>query len=165
MSHRRDHAAKEVKNEITYVTKPVLNVVAKDPEKQHIAANVHEATVHEHRRKKRDVYRNWCYFQSGNQQSLSCDRVNQHSTWSHDVVTRQNLSRDCRKGVGEVFVCSELLKKDKDEEVCGNQRVVNYWRDCSVRIGVEYRKYHLGILVRCSSPTVKEGSLVGESPP
>jgi hypothetical protein len=48
------------------VTEAILNVVAEDPEEQHIAADVSDAAVHEHRHEQGEVNRKRRCFQAWN---------------------------------------------------------------------------------------------------
>ena len=45
------YAAKKVKDHEPYMSEPVLNVIAEDPKVKHIASEMEEPSVKEHRRK------------------------------------------------------------------------------------------------------------------
>ena len=49
LRERRGDAAQQVEHEEAAVAHPVLDVVAEDPEVQHVAADVQQAAVQEHR--------------------------------------------------------------------------------------------------------------------
>src|SRR5205085_11012806 len=53
MRERRGNAARDIEDCVADVTEAVLDVVAEDPEVEHVAADVQETAVQEHRREHR----------------------------------------------------------------------------------------------------------------
>ena len=53
----------------------VFEVVSKDPEEEHVAGDVCDAAVHEHRNNQGQVNREWRRLKTGNQKLLTGDRM------------------------------------------------------------------------------------------
>jgi hypothetical protein len=66
VGQRSNHAAKQVEDQILHVAQTILDVVAEDPEEEHVAGDVREAAVHEHRREEREVNRTRRRTKTGN---------------------------------------------------------------------------------------------------
>src|SRR5215213_3656541 len=109
VGQRRNQPAKQVEDCISDVAQTVLDVVAKDPEKQHVAADVCDAAVHEHRGKERQINRKRCYTKTRDQQALSGYGILKDTSLSNHVVPGDNLQRNGRECVGKMRVSSELL--------------------------------------------------------
>src|SRR5262249_55387616 len=48
LRQRRGNPGEEIKEQKLYVAEPILDIVAKDPQKQHVAEEMQPATMHEH---------------------------------------------------------------------------------------------------------------------
>jgi hypothetical protein len=99
------------------VRQVVLDVVAEDPEEQHVAQQVHQAAVHEHRSQQRqiDAARRRLQLQRGTLVPDFDDDGTSH------VLAGPDLLRHRGQGVGEDVVRPEPLKKGEDDHVDRNQ--------------------------------------------
>jgi len=113
-----------------------FDVIAKNPEEEHVARDVRYPAMHEHGKNQREVNRKWGGLQPGNQKLLAGDWMFYYSIGSSDIAAADNLLRDGGKGVSEFVVVTELLQENKNENVNCNQHVVNYRRDSAIAIVV-----------------------------
>ena len=58
MRESRDDSADQIVEEVTNVPESILDVVAKDKKKKHVAKDVRDAAVHEHRSQQSEIDRN-----------------------------------------------------------------------------------------------------------
>src|SRR5882672_3377559 len=128
------------------MTHPVFDVIAKDPEKEHVAGNVRDAAVHEHRYEQSEVDRKRGRLQTGNQELLTGGRNYHDAIRSSDVAAGNDLSGHGRVCQSKSLVSAELLQEDKDEDIGCDQKVVNNRRCGAITIIVVKRKDHLAPL-------------------
>src|SRR5204863_4252647 len=118
--------ADEVIEEISQMAKTIFDVVAEDKKEKHVAEDVSDAAVHEHRSDEREINRNRRRLQPGHLHALAreifnCDRSRD------DVSAGKDLAGYRRVGVGEFVVVTQSLKEHKDQDVNCDQYVVNDW--------------------------------------
>src|SRR6185369_3752617 len=104
----RNHAAQQVKDHILHMAQTILDVVAEDPEKQHVARDVREAAVHEHRGEERQVNRARRWTKTRNRYALA--HVLDDTRGCNYIVTLKNLRGHGRERVGELVVAAESLQ-------------------------------------------------------
>ena len=71
VGQRRDHAADQVEDEVPDMAQTIFDVVAKDPKEEHVAEDVRDAAVHEHRSEQREVNRKRRFAETRYQHSLA----------------------------------------------------------------------------------------------
>ena len=116
----------------------VLDIVAEYPQEQHIAKNMGNAAVHEHRaqeveidRERRGVF-------------LNARRVAERVVNDNDagqVDACHYLFRHERKGVGERLIRAKLLKEQKDQDIQPDDRIVDDWRRRAVVVIIADREH------------------------
>src|SRR5687768_126075 len=148
VGQRSNQTANEVENEIADVAQTVLDVVAEDPEEEHVAAQVSNASMHEHGREQRQINGERCFSESGNQELLAGSGMNDDAGRRDDVAAGNDLQWDRRECVCELFVCADTLQHHKDKDVERDERVVNKRRCLPAGVVVVERKNHGPILPR-----------------
>src|ERR1700756_2268536 len=108
-----EYAADQIKNQVSNMTQPVLDIVAEDEKKKHVAEDVRDPAVHEHRSQKGEIDGNRSWLQSGHFHSLSREWLHEDAISGDDVFPGNNLGGDCRESVCELFVRAESLEKYK----------------------------------------------------
>src|SRR6266571_292907 len=96
--------------------KSIFDVVAKDEKEEHVAEDVRDAAMHEHRGEQREVNRNRSRLQTRHFDSLSSKVLHDYRPRS-EVPASNNFSGNCRVRVSELFVAAETLQEDKDQHV------------------------------------------------
>src|SRR2546429_4294369 len=104
----------------------IFDVVAKNPQEQHIAENMGNSAVHEHRRQQRDVHCAWRWLQAGNFERLPGNRLLFHVIGRDDIVAAYNLLRNRRKLVSKLLVFTQSLEEYKNEYIGRDEAVVHY---------------------------------------
>src|SRR2546421_12848659 len=100
MRESREDSADKVENKIPQVTETVFDVVAKDKKEKHIAENVRDAPMHEHRGEQREVNRNQCRLQSWHLHALAGELLDRDRP-RDDISAGDDLSGHGRVSVGE----------------------------------------------------------------
>src|SRR6185369_15763114 len=116
----------QVENHVLHMTYAIFDVVAEDPEEKHVAADVREVAVHEHRGEERQINRTVGWSKTGNHYAFA--HVLDNLWIGDDIVASENLERHSRVGVSELVVAPEALQNDKDKNVESDNRVVDYRR-------------------------------------
>ncbi len=108
----------------------IFDVVAENPQKQHIAEKVHKIAVHKHRTQKieidgqrRRVMRNL--------RRLSADV---YQLRRNNINAGRDLLRHERKSVGKRLVAAQTLQKHKNQYINCDKRVINKRRNYPVMI-------------------------------
>src|SRR6267142_5796780 len=101
----------------------ILDVVTKDPEEQHIAKDVGDAAVHEHRSDQREVDRNRSWLQSRHYEVLSGQGLNKHLIARYYIFTSNDFRGNGRECICEPLVSSQALQKHEDENIRKDQKV------------------------------------------
>src|ERR1700730_1817428 len=117
MGEPGQHPAEQIEDQIPEMPQTVLDIVTKDPEEQHVAKDVRDAAVHEHRGDQREIHRNRRWLQARHLDSLTGERMDQHAIASYDVSVSDDLARDSRERIREPFVCPEALEKNKYQNI------------------------------------------------
>ncbi len=139
MGERRKHTGREVEGGVAAVPEVVLDVVAEDPQEQHVAEQVHQAAVHEHRHQEGEVHGAGSLLQRDDGRlvaDLDPDRL-------RDVFAGSDLLGDGREGVGELLVVAHALEEHEHQHVDRNQQIRDVGRAQSSSVVVADRKYHL----------------------
>src|SRR5438552_12015376 len=145
MREPRDDSADEVKNQISNMTEAIFDVVTKDKKEKHVAEDVRNAAVHEHRSEQRQVNRNRSRLQSRHLDALAGELLDGYWT-GDDVPAGDDLTRNRRVGVGELVVTAETLKKHKHEHVNRDEHIVNERRGVAAPVIVAYWKKHDSVI-------------------
>jgi hypothetical protein len=111
------------------VPEPVFEVVAEYPQEEHVAEQVREAAVHEHRDEQREVDAAGRRLESGDAYPLVRRLDADDAVGRHGVAPRHDLQRHGGPGVGEtVLLGAEALEEDEDQDVGGDQQVIDQRR-------------------------------------
>ena len=92
----------------------ILEIVAEDQQKQHIAKNMHDAPVHEHRAEKIEINRQRrriMLYLAGVPQRVADDLD------ARDIDAGRYLLRNKRKGVCKGIVVAQPLKQHENENI------------------------------------------------
>src|SRR5204863_8471305 len=116
--------ADNIENKIPQVTKTNFDVVTKDEKEKHIAENVRDAAMHEHRGEQREVNRNRRRLQAWHFDALAGELLDSYRT-GDNVPAGDDLTGNRRVRVGELIVAAETLKKHKHQHVNRDEHVVN----------------------------------------
>src|SRR5260370_40068674 len=108
------------------MTDAIFDVVAKDKKEKHVAEDVRQAAVHEHRSDQGEVNGTRRRLQSRHFQGLTGERLKHDAVARDDVSASDDLCRNGRKRISELFVVAKALEKDKDEDVREDEQVVDY---------------------------------------
>src|SRR5882762_4662220 len=125
MREPRDDSADEIKNEISKVTETIFNIVAKDKKEKHVAEDVSDAAMHEHRSDQREVSRDWRTWHSRRLYGLTSNRFQHEAAGNRPIIAGDDACRNCRKFVGELLVGPKTLKEDKHQDVNRDEHIVN----------------------------------------
>src|SRR5712692_7159864 len=140
MRQTRAQAAEKRADKITKVPDAIFDVVAKDKKKKHVAEDVREAAVHEHRSDQREV--------NGNRRRLQTNSTNGSTAKVFDdyrllyIFVMNDFVRDSRKRVGEFIVRPKPLQEHEHEDVREDENVINYRRRAAIGVVVGDRKKH-----------------------
>ena len=88
-----EHSADKIKDQIAKVANAIFDVIAEDEKKKHVAEDVRQAAVHEHRSDQRQVNRDRRWLQARHLDALTCERLHQNAIAGDDVMTRNDLLR------------------------------------------------------------------------
>ena len=91
MSQGGDYTAKKIEDHVAQMAHAVFDIVAKNPEEEHITSNVRNPSVHKHGSEKRQINRNRSWFKARNQHPLSGHRLYQHPCGSHYIMPRDDF--------------------------------------------------------------------------
>ena len=138
MRNRREDAGREIENGVARMPQVVFDVVAEDPEKQHVAEQVHQAAVHEHRNQQREIHRAGRLLQR-NGGGLVAD-LDAHRP--RDVLAGADLLRHGRERVGELLVRAHPLQEHEHQHIERNQQVGDVRRAQPSSVVVADRKDH-----------------------
>ena len=116
------------------MTQTIFDVVAKDPKEEHVAEDVGNAAVHEHRSDQRQIDGNRRRLESRHFDAPAGKRVHDDAIASDYVPAGNDLRWNGGVGVSELIVCSQVLKKHKDQNICQDQQIVNY--RCRPDVGI-----------------------------
>src|ERR1041385_8743031 len=147
MRESRDDPADQIVDQITNVPEPIFNVVPKDKKKKHVAKDVRDAAVHEHRRDQREPNRNGRRLQPRHLHPLTGKVLNCNGP-RDDVATGDDLARDRRVGVRESIVAAQALEKDEHKNVDEDQDVVDDRSSPAISVVVCNGKKHLLLIQR-----------------
>src|SRR5439155_16241643 len=106
-----EHAADQVKYQITKVAHAIFDVIAEDEKKEHVAEDMRDASMHEHGSDQREIDRNRRRLKSRHFETLPRDRLHHNPIARRNVTAGNDLRRDGRKSVSEFFVRAEALEK------------------------------------------------------
>src|SRR5262249_52735316 len=95
----------------------VFDVVAKDIQKEHVAEDMGDASVHEHRHQERQIDRNWRRLQAGNLTLLAGPRVDDGFGLGHRILAGDDLPGNGRPGESELVVVAKPLEEYEHEDV------------------------------------------------
>ena len=130
----------------------VFEVVAENPQVEHVAEDVHDAAVHEHRADEREVDRHRDGLKL-DAHHLAGRRVAAQGHGPRDVGAGHDLLRHGRPRVVELVVRPQPLQEDEDEDVQRDQNVVDVGRPRAVAVVVANRENHLlCFLTRATAP-------------
>ena len=107
VGQRSRNPRREIKGQISRVREIVLDVVTENPEKQHVAEQMHQAAVHEHRCQQCDVHADRRVFERDDDSLIA----KFDSDVLGDVCAGANFLRDRGKGVGERLVRADSLSE------------------------------------------------------
>ena len=130
-----EHSADKIKDQIAKVANAIFDVIAEDEKKKHVAEDVRQAAMHEHRSDQRQVNRDRRWLQARHLDALTCERLHQNAIAGNDVMTGNDLLRHGRKGVGKSFVAAEPLQENKDQHVDKDKDIINYRRRAALSGG------------------------------
>ena len=151
MRQTSEHAADQVKYQITKVAHAIFDVIAEDEKKEHVAEDVRDASMHEHGRDQREIDWNRRRLEARHFETLPRDRLHHNPIARRDVFARNDLRRDGRKSVGEFFVRAEALEKYEDQHIDENEQIIDDRRSPATYIFISDWKKHSfssSILVR-----------------
>ena len=134
---RRRDARHQIKGQVSRVREIVLDVVTENPEKQHVAEQMHQAAVHEHRRQQCEVHADWRVFERDDDSLIA--KFDGHVLG--DVSSGANFLRDGRKGVGERLVRANTLQEHEHDDVQRDERIGHIWGSDAARVVVAYREH------------------------
>src|SRR5688572_25730422 len=120
----------------------MLEVIAENPEEEHVPEDVRNTAMHEHRCDQGEIDSKPSLLQAWNHQLLAGCRMLNHAVACLDISTGDNLLRHGRICVGEAIVCPELLEKHEHQNINGDQNVINNRRRGSISVVISYRKNH-----------------------
>ena len=138
-----EHAANQVKYQITKVTQAIFDVIAENEKKEHVAEDVRDASMHEHGRDQREIDGNRRRLESRHFETLPRDRLHHNPIASRDVFTRNDLRGHGRKSVSEFFVRAEALEKYEDQHIDENKQIIDDRRRPATNIFISDWKKHL----------------------
>ena len=125
VAERRDEARHEIENHIADVAHAILDVVAENPQEPHVAQQVGDAAVHEHRRQQRQIDRPGRRLKAGGRELLSAPPVDDGLVFADDVFAGPDFRGHCRPGIGELIVRAGPLKENVHQDVQRNEHVVD----------------------------------------
>ena len=99
----------------------VFEIVPKDVQEQHIAKDMRDAAVHEHRAEKIEIHRQR-RLEMTNLARVS-KRISNH-LHAADIDTGGYLFRDESVGIIESLVAAELLQQQKNEDINADEDVI-----------------------------------------
>ena len=120
----------------------IFNVVAKDPKEKHVAEDVRDAAVHEHRRDQREPNRNRRRLETRHLDALAGEGLYGDLTRRGDISAGDYLFWDGGIRVCEFIIRAQPLKKNEHQDVREDDDVVNYRRSPSITIIICNRKKH-----------------------
>ena len=126
------------------MTEAIFYVVTKDKKKKHVAEDVSDAAVHEHRGDQCEVSRDWSTWHSRRLYGLTSNRFEHETAWNRPIIAGDDSPGNCRTFVGELFVAAETLKKHKHQHVDRDEHIVNDRCGGAASVIVAYWKKHLG---------------------
>src|SRR5438552_6995937 len=142
MRESRENPADEVKNEISQVTEAIFDIIAKDKKKKHIAEDVSDAAVHEHRSDQREISGNVSTGHSGRLYGLTGNRLDHETAGDRPIIASNDSLGNCRKLIGELLVAAEALEEHKYQHVNRDEHIVNDRRGGAASVIVAYWKKH-----------------------
>ena len=154
---RRDDAGGKIEEQVFHMPHVVLDVVAEDPQKPHVAGQMHDAAVHEDCRQQRHPRRDRRGLEAGIghlDHALGC-LDHPHRRLGDDVSPRDDLGGHLAIGERDVVVGPHLLEHHEYEHVHQQQCDRHVRKDRAVGVVVAYRKDHgyfgqRGIRTRCA---------------
>src|SRR5207237_1331574 len=145
MRESRENPADEVKNEISQVTEAIFDIIAKDKKKKHIAEDVSDAAVHEHRSDQREISGNGSTGHSGRLYGLPGNRLDHETAGDRPIIAGNDSLGNCRKLRGELLVAAEALEQHKHQHVSRDEHIVNDRRGGAASVIVAYWKKHASL--------------------
>ena len=132
------------------MTDAIFDVVAKDKKKKHVAEDVRDAAVHEHRSDQREVNRNRRRLQSRHLVPLTGELLHHNAVARDDVFAGNDLRGNRGESVRESFVVAEALQEHEHEDVREDEDVINYRRRAAIGVVVGDWEKHCDCPVSCS---------------
>ena len=141
---RRDDAGGQIEEQVFHMPHVVLDIIAEDPQKPHVAGQVHDTAVHEDRRQQRHPRRNRCGLEAGiGHLDHALGRLDHsHRRLGDDVSPRDDLGGHLAIGERDVVVGPHLLEHHEHKHVRQQQRDRHIRKDCAVRVVVTDGKDH-----------------------
>lgn len=87
MAQACQDTAKQVKNKVMPMPQRIFQVVAKNGQVQHIAAEVRPSAMQEHGGDQGEKNRYACWLQAGQFKRVPGVRVNQYLVWRNNIMT------------------------------------------------------------------------------
>ena len=112
----------------------VFEVIAKYPQVQHIAGNMGQPAVHEHRRKQRQVNGDWRGLQAGHFDGPAGIGILNDLGMGDNIMAGQYFGRHGSVTKGKMDIMTPVLKIDEDKNVQHNQQVIDHRGQVPVRI-------------------------------
>ena len=114
----------------------VFDIVAENPQKQHIAKNMCNAAVHEYRRQQCDVHRARRSPQSGYRNALTGAWHIDLTSVGNFVVASDNFTRNGGKAVSKLLVLTHPLEKHEHQDVRDDDADIHDRQQLAVRVVV-----------------------------
>jgi len=95
----------------------IFDVVTKDPEIKHVAEDVRQPAVHEHRCDQRQPDWYQSALQSGQGHALAGDWLDHHPIGRDYIAPADNFGRHRRISIGELVIRSQTLQEHKHKQV------------------------------------------------
>ncbi len=132
LRERGGDSADDVKSDVANMPDQIFDVVAENPQKQHIAEDVHYIAVHKHRTQKIKINRQRrILMHNGRRLSADLDRL-----CTDKINARSYFLRHERKSISKRIVAAQALKKNKHQNIQTDNDVIDIRRNYSIGIVV-----------------------------
>lgn len=124
----------------------ILNIVAKNEQEQHVAGNMPDTAMHEHRSDQGQPDRNGCNAQARQEHPLMRIRIDEDFCFGDNVVPGQDLAGNGGVSISKMLVVSPFLVIYKYEDIYCYEEIVDDGCRLSVPVVVADRKNHFAKL-------------------